>query len=133
MHPEPNQVTAIPLFSGLTPEQVEAVCRWSEIRSVDAGTQLITEGAPGYFFFVLQEGAAAVARDGVELGSLGPGDFFGEIAILGGGRRMASVTTTAPSTLLVMFGTEFRQLEQALPEAAEQIRSAMSARLAPAG
>ena len=133
MHPEPNQVTAIPLFSGLTPEQVDAVCRWSEIRTVDTGTPLITEGAPGYFFFVLVDGSATVARDGVELGSLGPGDFFGEIAILGGGRRMASVTTTAPSTLLVMFGTEFRQLEQALPEAAEKIRSAMSARLAPAG
>jgi CRP-like cAMP-binding protein len=59
-----------------------------------------------------------------------PGDFFGEMAILGDGRRTASVEVTAPSTVLVMFGTEFRQLEQEMPEAAARIRKTMAARLA---
>lgn len=85
----------------------------------------------GTFFFVLQEGSAIVSQGSEQLGELGPGDFFGEIAILGGGRRTASVTVTAPSTLLVMFGTEFRQLEQELPGTAAAIRTKMAERLAP--
>jgi CRP-like cAMP-binding protein len=62
--------------------------------------------------------------------NLGPGDFFGEIAILGHGRRTATVTTTSPVTLLVMFGAEFRRLEAAHPDIASSIRRAMEERLA---
>jgi voltage-gated potassium channel len=61
---------------------------------------------------------------------LGPGDFFGEMAILGDGRRQATVTTSSPAKVLVLFGTEFRQLEQDHPQIAEQIETAMRDRAA---
>ena len=93
--------------------------------------RLTSEGASGYSFFVLVDGEARVTADGVELGTLGPGDFFGETAILGGGRRSATVTTTTLSTLLFMFGTEFRQLQQAQPEIAAQLEAAMARHLSP--
>jgi voltage-gated potassium channel len=64
--------------------------------------------------------------------TLGPGDFFGELAILGDGVRTATVTTTSPSRLLVLFGTEFRQLQQEQPDLASRIEAGVRARLQPA-
>ena len=60
--------------------------------------------------------------------TLTAGDFFGEIAIIGGGRRSATVTTTTPARLLVMFGTEFRQLQKTHPGIAAQLETAMATR-----
>jgi CRP-like cAMP-binding protein len=89
---------------------------------------LVGEGAHGYTFFVLAEGTAAVTSNGEVVASLGPGDFFGEVAILGAGRHTASVTSTSPVRLLAMFGPEFRQLEAAHPEIASRLGQAMRAR-----
>jgi CRP-like cAMP-binding protein len=71
-----------------------------------------------------------VTVDGEERAALGPGDFFGEVAILGNGRRTAAVRTTSPASLLVSFGTEFRQLQWAHPEPAGRIEDAMQRRIA---
>jgi CRP-like cAMP-binding protein len=57
--------------------------------------------------------------------TLRSGDFFGELAILGDGRRTATVTTASPSQVLVLFGTEFRRLQQEFPETAGRIESAL--------
>ena len=80
---------------------------------------------------MLTGGTATVTCDGECVADLGPGDFFGEIAILGDGRRSATVTASSPSSLLVMFGSEFRRLEAAHPDIAARIRGAMEERLAP--
>lgn len=125
---DPQSLEGLPLFDSLSTAERESVARWLEPRHADAGERLCGEGASGYSFFVLQSGAADVTRDGEQLATLGPGDFFGELAIVGNGRRTATVTATAPSELLVLFGTEFRRLEQELPEAAERIREAVTAR-----
>jgi CRP-like cAMP-binding protein len=74
------------------------------------------------------EGTAAVTSEGRTLAVLAPGDFFGEVAILGDGRRTATVTSRSPVRLLVLFGTEFRQLEAAHPEIASRIAETMHAR-----
>ena len=71
-----------------------------------------------------------MTAEGEPLLTLGPGEFFGEIAILGGGRRTATVTSTSPIRMLVLFGTEFRQLEAAHPEIAVEITDTMRSRLA---
>jgi CRP-like cAMP-binding protein len=102
----------------------------STYRRTGEGVRLIGEGAAGYSFFILTQGNAVVTSDGADLAALGPGDFFGEIAILGNGRRSATVTTTSPARLFVMFGTEFRQLQQAQPEIASRIEEAMRKRVA---
>jgi CRP-like cAMP-binding protein len=64
-----------------------------------------------------------------EIAILNPGDCFGEMALLGGGRRTASVTTTTPTTVYVMFGTEFRRLEHSHPEVVARMKALMRERL----
>ena len=102
---------------------------WFEVQEASEGVRLTGEGAAGYSFYVLLEGTAAVVEDGSTLANLGPGDFFGEMAILGGGRRMATVTTTSPARLLFMFGTEFRRLQAAQPDVAARIEETVRRRL----
>ena len=130
MDATPAELAALPLFASLSePELAEIAC-WFDAKDVGEGARLIGEGAAGYTFFVLADGSAVVTATGDEVGTLGSGDFFGEIAILGDGRRSATVTTTAPSRVLVMFGTEFRRLQQAQPEIASRIEATMGERVA---
>jgi len=118
----------LPLFSSLTPDERELVAGWADMRTASPGDRICGEGASGYTFFVLCSGAADVTQEGKELRALGPGDFFGELAILTDGRRSATVTAAEPSTMLVFFGTEFRRLEAELPDVASQIRQAVEQR-----
>jgi voltage-gated potassium channel len=118
----------LPLFESLTGEQLESVAGWADVRTASPGDRLCGEGASGYSFFILCSGAADVTREGQGLRRLGPGDFFGELAILGDGRRSATVTAAEPSSMVVFFGTEFRRLEAELPEVAARIRQAVEQR-----
>jgi len=120
----------VALFDSLDDDQRQELAKWVHVQNAGEGMRLVGEGAPGYTFFVILDGTAEVSVEGVSRGSLGPGDFFGEIAILGEGRRTATVRSTTPVRMLVLFGTEFRQLEAAHPEIAAEITAAMTSRLA---
>jgi len=124
-----SDLADVPLFASLDEDQLGPLAQAFEKRTVRAGTRLVGEGASGYSFFVLVDGRAVVTAGDVSLAELGPGDFFGEVAILGNGRRSATVTTTAESQILTMFGTEFRQLETGQPEIAKTIVETMQARI----
>ena len=129
MTPDPDRLAAIPLLSGLSTGELKQVARWTEVRHAEPGERLVGEGSSGYSFFVIENGNAAVTSEGAELRTLGEGDFFGEIALLGSGRRTATVTATTRVTYLAIFGSDFRQFESELPSAAERIRQAMADRL----
>jgi CRP/FNR family cyclic AMP-dependent transcriptional regulator len=130
MRPEPEQFASVPLFASLAPEQREAMASLTELRSEPTGAQLIGEGAPGYSLFILLDGTAKVTSGEAEPRTLGPGDFFGEVALLGSeGRRSATVTATSDVTLAVMFGSDFRVFERDFPEAVGLMKQAMDDRL----
>jgi CRP-like cAMP-binding protein len=120
-----DDLVGIPLFDMLEPDERATIAPWFELQEVSPGINLTGEGASGYEFFVLRDGTATVTINGIDVRTLGPGDSFGELAILGDGRRTATVTTTSPAHVLVLFGTEFRRLQQEYPEAAERIESAL--------
>jgi CRP-like cAMP-binding protein len=124
-----QRLRAIPLFAELTEEQREAIAAKLEARSAAAGEHLSSEGGAGYFFFVIERGAATVTRDGETLAEFGPGDFFGEAAIFRTRRRTATVTATEPSELLAMFGADFAKLAAEIPTLHETIEAALEARL----
>ena len=120
-----DDLAGIPLFDTLEEEERAAIAPWFELQEVSPGVNLTGEGASGYEFFVLRDGTATVTINGIEVRTLGAGDFFGELAILGDGRRTATVTTASPAQVLVLFGTEFRRLQQEYPETAGRIESAL--------
>jgi len=130
MRPDPEQLAQMPLFRSLSSEQLEAMATLTELRQEEVGTVLVGAGVPGYSLFILQEGTASVTGGGEPLPELGPGDFFGEIALLGKRERTATVTATSPVTLVVMLGSDFRVFERDWPDAAEQMKQAMAERLA---
>ena len=114
-------LTGVPLFEPLSSDELAELANWFDVRTAPEGMSLAGEGDSGYSFYVILEGEVLVTVDGATVATLGPGDFFGEMAILGGGRRNATVTTTTPSRLLVMFGTDFRRLQQEHPEIAARL------------
>ena len=120
----------VPLFEGLSRRQLTKVANLGVARRMAPYTSIVTKGGKGDSFFVILSGKATVRRPGRRNVTLGPGDFFGEIAILRDGRRSATVTSTSPVRVLVMFGTEFRRLEAAHPEIASRIAEAMQVRVA---
>ena len=111
MNADPSDLRRLSVFAALPDQDLEQISTWFEVRSVEAGRRVISEGASGYSFFVIQEGTADVSQEGQVIRTLGPGDFFGELALLDSGRRTASVVATSPMKLATMFGGDFRQLQ----------------------
>src|SRR5512132_3335015 len=93
------ELAAVPLFASLSEAELEELAGWFDSKEAGEGVTLCGEGASGYSFFVLLDGRAVASSNGTLLATLGPGDFFGEIAILGDGRRTATVTTSTPVRL----------------------------------
>jgi CRP-like cAMP-binding protein len=119
---------ALPLFESLGKRDLERVSRWVDQVDVGVGRHLVDQGSFAFEFFVILEGEAEVIRDGDRIAQLGPGDFFGEMALVEGDRRNASVVATTPMRLGVMLGRDFKEMEDELPHVAEEITKAVEAR-----
>ena len=124
MRPSPEELRSMSLFAELGPAELEQVASWFDVEERDSGATLTQQGSSGYAFYVLRDGTATVIQGDEEIRRLGPGDFFGELSIIGDGRRTATVKATSHVTVWNMFGTEFRNLEQHFPELAKKIRTA---------
>jgi CRP-like cAMP-binding protein len=111
-----------PLFAALGEEERELVAAAAEEVEMPVGEHLTREGDFGYQFFAIVEGPAEVRRDGQLVGELGPGDVFGEVALLITGRRVASVTALTPMRLVVLFQHEFHRLERRVPALGKLLR-----------
>jgi len=129
-HPTERDLSHVPLFADLSEEFRSHVAEHFEVEEHPVGHAIVREGDSGYAFYVIATGQAVVTQDGQELRRLGPGDFFGEISIIGDGRRTATVTAATPVVVWQMFGTSFRVLQSARPEVAGALEAAMAQRLA---
>jgi CRP-like cAMP-binding protein len=125
-----TDLRGVDLFASLTDDDLSAIAGWFEIKEVDAGDVLVREGSSGYAFMVLASATADVLHGDSVVNRLAPGDFFGEAAILGGGRRTATVTATSAGTVWVLFGTRFRELGLQHPELHATIEQAFASRTA---
>jgi CRP-like cAMP-binding protein len=121
VHPDPILLARFDVFRSLSWADYERLAGLVAEADVEAGKALNVQGDGGYRFFVIVEGEADVLQNGSPIRRLGPGDHFGEIAILSEGRRTASVVAATPMRLLVMFGTAFRLMEQEFPSVAKAI------------
>jgi CRP-like cAMP-binding protein len=119
----------VPLFAGLSQRDREQVARRADTVDIPAGRHLLHEGRLPHEFFVILEGEVEVIHEGNHLATLGPGDFFGEIALVEHTRRTASVITTAPTTLAVMSPQAFDAVRREMPAVADRIAAAIRERM----
>jgi CRP-like cAMP-binding protein len=122
------RLQAIPLFAGLSKKERKGVAQQADEVDVEAGRKLVREGEFAYEFFAIEEGTAEVRRGDQLLGELGPGDFFGEMGLIGNAPRNASVIASSPMTAIVMTGSAFRHIDREMPDVAKQIRKAIEER-----
>jgi len=95
------------------------------------GKEMTRQGTPGREFFVLLDGTADVKKNGRRVNRLGPGDFFGEIALVSREPRTATVIATSPVRALVITDRSFRRLLHDAPQVQTKVMAAMARRLAP--
>jgi CRP-like cAMP-binding protein len=126
---DPRDVQSIPLFAGLSKDDQQVVAQYADEVDVEAGKVLAEEGRLAYEFFAIKDGTAEVKLGGQHTAALGPGDFFGEIGLLAGDRRVATVVATSPMHLIVLTGSQLRAIDSRMPGVAERIRGAMAQRL----
>lgn len=120
---------SVPLFRGLTDTELERVSALADIVELPKDRVILTQGQNGWEMFVLVTGSARVERDGQSLGERGPGEVLGEIALLDGGPRTATVTLSKASRLLVLARREFQTLLDEFPEIRLRILETVAGRL----
>jgi CRP-like cAMP-binding protein len=119
----------IPLFAECTKAELIEVAISAEEREAATGQSLTEQGQRGREFFIVVEGAVSVKRNGRKLADLGPGDWFGEIAILTFKPRTATVTATSPVRLLVINDRAFRRVVETTPRIALKVLRNVAERL----
>jgi CRP/FNR family transcriptional regulator, cyclic AMP receptor protein len=118
-----------PFFADLSRNELLGLAKASEDMEVEEGKVLTREGESGREFFVIVEGEVVVTKDGNEIRRLGPGDFFGEIALIEDTPRTATVTATAPLRFFVLTRQSFRSLLAHQPELERKVNQALEERL----
>ena len=119
----------VPLFSECSKRELEYVAGISDEMAFPAGRTLIQEGKLGREFFVIADGSVEVRRNGRKLPQRGDSNYFGEMALLTGKPRNATVTTTSPVRALVITERAFKRLLDDVPSLAPKFLANLAARL----
>jgi len=119
----------VPLFSGLSRRHLDHIAREADEVKEEADTILVRQGGLGREFLLILEGGARVEKDGQTIARLGPGDFFGEMSLIDGMPRSASVIAESPTVLLVIEARSFQNLLDTVPGLQKKILVTLSARL----
>jgi cAMP-binding proteins - catabolite gene activator and regulatory subunit of cAMP-dependent protein kinases len=124
-----DHLSQVPLFSALSRRELSLVARRAEDVVVAAGKVLVSEGETGQQFFVIMTGSAKLTRRGRKITTLGPGDSFGELALLDKHPRNATAVAETPMELVVIGQREFAGLIDDVPGFARKLLAAMASRL----
>ena len=119
----------VPLFSDLERRELESIADSMRERRFASGATVTAEGAGGVGFFVVESGTADVSVEGEPRGSIGPGDYFGEIALLTGSDRTATIVATSDMLCYGMTAWDFRPLVEGNSGLAWKLLTAMAAKL----
>jgi CRP-like cAMP-binding protein len=122
-------LSALPMFQHCTRKQIDRIVAITDQVELPADHVMCHEGAPGRECFIIVTGQADVTLDGAHLATITAGETVGEMALLDGGRRSATVTTTAPTVALVIEGQRFEALVHSMPAVSQAVVRALSGRL----
>lgn len=120
---------SVPLFSSCTTRDLQKIAKASDEVTIDEGKVLVEQDAIGHEFFVIVEGTAQVTRNGHDVATMGPGDYFGELALFDGGPRTATVTATGPMRVLVLGQREFAGLLDEVPGLTHKVLATLARRI----
>ena len=122
----PDLLSRVELFRDLDKRELKEIASSMKERTYEAGREIVIEGTEGVGFFVIAGGRATVTADGREVRTLGPGDYFGEIALLGEAKRTATVTAQEPLTCWALSSWQFRPIVEANGSIAWKLLQAMA-------
>ena len=122
-------MTRAPLLASLPKHHLRLLAEVTRVDKHEPGTTIVAEGSPGTAFFVILEGQAKVQVGKKAVARLGAGDFFGEISLLDGGRRTASVVAETPMLCLKLGGVHFLRLLNDEPALALKLLRGVAGRL----
>src|ERR1700675_1680197 len=118
---DPDRLKTIPLFSSLSDKALNTLSVFSSETSVSTGKRLVHEGDYSYELIVIETGTADVIKGGEVLGSLGPGDVFGEMGMLSGGKRTADVIATSPMRLITLSKWDLKRISAEVNDQLRQL------------
>jgi CRP-like cAMP-binding protein len=124
-----DALAAVPLFSACTKRELQKLARAGDEIEVAEGKVLVDQGATGRAAFVILEGTASVRRGNRRIARFGPGDYFGELALLDRGPRTASVTAETPMRVLVIDARHFEGILDEIPGLARKLLTHLAARV----
>jgi CRP-like cAMP-binding protein len=124
-----DHLATVPLFAALSKKDLQKIARASDEVEVEQGRVLVQEGTTGHEAFVILEGTATVERKGLTVADLGPGQYFGELALLDGGPRTATVIATSPLKVLVLGQREFSGVIDSVPGLAHKLMASLAGRI----
>jgi CRP-like cAMP-binding protein len=124
------QLRDVPFFGGLSKRELATIAQLTDELDVEAGKVLARQGESGQEFFVIIDGTAEVLRNDAPIAELGPGEFFGEMALCGEDRRLATVRAISPMRVLVMTRQRFRDIDRAIPQLSQKVTEAINTRRA---
>ena len=127
--PSPELLRRVPLFADFEDKDLERLTRSFKERTFEAGSTVAGEGKTGAGFFVIESGEASVSVRGDEHGKLGPGDYFGEIALIDDGARSATITADSDLHCYGLTSWEFRPLVESNASIAWKLLETMAQRL----
>jgi len=119
----------VPLFERCSQRELAQIAMLADELDLPSARELTHQGAGGFEFIVLVEGQADVVRGVRVVNELGPGDFVGEIALVSGKPRTATVKTRGPARVLVITASGFRTLMRDVPSIKDKVLAAVTARL----
>jgi CRP-like cAMP-binding protein len=124
-----DHLQAVSLFSKCSRKDLAAVAKLTEVIAFEAGATIVTQGQPGDAFFVVLDGQAVVRRNGQQVGQLGPGDYFGELALLDPAPRNADVEATTEMSVARLLVGPFRSVLRTVPAINERLLAGLAKRV----
>ena len=124
-----SALARVPLFQGISDESMEQLIAVTGELQFESGHYIVVQGQVGTGLYVIIEGAARVVRGSEELAQLGPGDFFGELAVIDQMPRVASVQATEPTRCLAVASWDLLDLIQSDPKLALNLIRGLAARI----